>query len=104
MASCNPDIMYGDQDVLNYLFKQNVFYMDMSWNTITNGNRSQMEVLLLLAPISIVDEYMNARLNPYIIHFATKPWNDPLCENAETFWTLARNSEFYEEIVNRWKD
>ena len=104
VASCNPDIMYGDQDVLNYLYRDKVLFMDMSWNTITNSNRSHMESLLMLAPADIVEEYLQARLNPYIIHLATKPWNDPMCENAEDFWHLARDSAFYEEIIKRWSD
>lgn len=101
-ASCNPKIMYGDQDVLNYLYNGKIHYLEMSWNTITNSKFSHMETLLLLAPISIVDEYLEARRHPYIIHLASKPWKDPTCEYAEEFWELARKSKFYDEIISRW--
>lgn len=101
-ASCNPLIMYGDQDVLNYLYNDDVYYLNMSWNTITNGKRMQLETLLLLAPISIVEQFLRARENPYILHLATKPWNDPLSEYAEDFWKYARRSIFYNSIIHRW--
>lgn len=102
-ASCNPEIMYGDQDVLNYLYNGDLYYLDMSWNTITNAKRKQVETLLLLAPTTVVDEYLEARKHPYLIHLATKPWNDPICEGAEEFWDFARKTMFYEEVLDRWR-
>lgn len=102
-ASCAEEIMFGDQDVLNMLFKEKVFVLDMAWNTITNVKMQQFETMLLLAPIDIVDQYMEARRHPNIIHYGTKPWNDPSADFAEEYWKIARESPFYEDIILRWE-
>lgn len=101
-TACAQEIMYGDQDVLNKLFHEKVKYLDMAWNVIINHNRCQLETLLLLAPIDVVDEFFEAREGAKIIHFAgTKPWNVPDAEYAEEFWKVARDTYFYDEILNR---
>lgn len=103
-VACAPEIMFGDQDVLNTLFHEKVYYLDMAWNTIVNVRRQHFQTLLLLAPVKVVDDYVKARENPYIIHYAgTKPWDEPDADMAEEYWRVARNTPFYDEITGRWR-
>ena len=103
-VSCASEVMFGDQDVLNALFHEKTKHIDMSWNTIIDHQRSWLETLLLLAPVQIVDEYLEARKHPGIIHFAgTKPWDVPDCDMAEEYWKAARQTPFYNEIIKRWQ-
>ena len=45
--------------------------------------------------------YFAAAKSPVIVHFTTKvkPWNTPSCALGKRFWSYARMSPFYEEIV-----
>ena len=104
-VSCHPQVMFGDQDVLNTLFHNKVCYLDMAWNTIIYVNRNHFKRMLLLAPIEIVEAYSNARKKPYIIHYAgEKPWITPDTDMAEEYWKVARSVSFYEEIIGRWQE
>jgi len=102
-----------DQDVLNTMFKNKVKYLPQNWNVLINwkyGNRSRMD-LIKQAPVSLWEEYQEARKQPYIIHYAGawKPWSDPCCDYAEIFWEYARKTAFYEGILyehassKKWK-
>lgn len=100
--ACAPEIVFGDQDVLNRLCNGRIHFIDMSWNTIINHKKNQMEKLLVLAPMDLLDDYFRARKNPKIIHYAgTKPWNVPDCDMSWYFWEVARETPFYEDIIQR---
>lgn len=100
--ACSPEIMFGDQDVLNKLCNGRVHFIDMSWNTIINHRRKQMEELLVLAPMDLLDDYFRARRSPKIVHYGgTKPWNVPDCDMSWYFWETARKTSFYEDIIRR---
>ena len=49
------------------------------------------------------DEWNNCRLNPAIIHYATrrKPWNDLSVNYANLWWKTAKELPFYEEILRQ---
>ena len=49
------------------------------------------------------DEWNNCRLNPVIIHYATrhKPWNDLSVNYANLWWKTAKELPFYEEILRQ---
>lgn len=101
-AACDDEVMFGDQDVLNKLCRGRIKFIDMSWNTIINHKKRQMQELLYLAPTDILDMYLEARKNPKIIHYGgTKPWDVPDCDMASFFWETARETLFYEDIVGR---
>lgn len=101
-AACQPEIMFGDQDVLNVLCRGRIKFIDMSWNTIINHRRKQMRELLCLAPVDLLDDYFEARKTPKIIHYGgTKPWDVPDCDMAWLFWEKARKTTFYDEIIKR---
>lgn len=96
---------HHDQDVLNYLCKNKVKYLDMSWNVVMNwkNNFSCRMDVLKLAPRMLYNEYLNSRNNPKIIHFAgyQKPWDEFECDYSEEFWKYARKTYFYEAILKR---
>lgn len=94
---------YSDQDILNILCQERVCYLDMSWNHIYDCNGERVKNVVVWAPHKVCDEYMAARKNPRIIHFAgfVKPWDSPEQEFAEVFWKYARNTEYYEVIMGR---
>ncbi len=101
-VACDSEVMFGDQDVLNRLCRGRIIFIDMSWNTIINHIKHQLQDLLYLAPTDIMDMYLKARECPKIIHYGgTKPWDVPDCDKAYYFWDVARRTSFYEEIVGR---
>ena len=101
-AACDDEVMFGDQDVLNKLCRGRIKFIDMSWNTIINHRKQQMQELLYLAPTDVLDMYLCARKNPKIVHYGgTKPWDVPDCDMAYYFWETARKTMFYEDIIGR---
>lgn len=51
-----------------------------------------------------LDEWNTCRLNPAIIHYATrhKPWNDLSVNYANLWWKTAKELPFYEEILRQF--
>ncbi len=89
-----------DQDIINYICNKKITYLDAAWNvewhcTFFGDN------LTKVLPAKIYKDYMRARKNPYIIHYASfwKPWHHPEKDLAYYFWKYARNTLFYEEIL-----
>lgn len=72
----------GDQDALNFLCRNNIFYLDREWNTTTN--------VLGYYHISPLD---NNTL-PKIIHYAggEKPWNSDMVPWREQYWRYFSDS------------
>lgn len=77
-----------DQDALNLTLVDNIKFIDNIWNFQT-GNRSYDQL-----------EKYDHKHN--IIHFTTssKPWKSVNASLCEYFWKYAKNSIFYEEILN----
>ena len=96
---------YMDQDILNHVYQKKIKYLNQSWNCVMDWqeqNASRMAILKE-APFTLYSEYLEARKNPKIVHYAgyQKPWNVPACDFAEYFWKYARQTVFYEEILAR---
>ncbi len=73
---------YQDQDILNITFKDDIKYIDGSYNYNIDS---------ILQDIHI--------LNPHIIHYTlNKPWNKPKLF-GDTWWTYYKNSIFYNEAT-----
>ncbi|MGN0961602.1 MAG: glycosyltransferase, partial [Christensenellales bacterium] len=89
-----------DQDVLNHFCQNRVKLIDMSWDAMMNNAGISLDIAIK-APESIYNEYLKARENPKIIHYAgwEKPWNIPSLDMAEYFWKYARLSPYYEDIL-----
>lgn len=96
-----------DQDVLNIICKNRVFYIPQQWNVLMNwqeAGRSRMQIMKM-APRELYGEYTEARKEPRIIHFAgyQKPWNVMDCDLAEYFWMYAKESPYYPELLRNIK-
>ena len=103
----NKNLLFPDQDILNMISQGKVYYLDPSWNVVMNyqdGVNSRLKVARL-APKRMYLNYIKARENPKIVHYAgfQKPWNVPDCDMAEYFWRYARVSPNYEQLVYKLK-
>lgn len=99
----NEELLFPDQDVLNILCEDKVLYLDGAWNTMMNHedcNTSRLKVARL-APHDLYKEYIEARKNPKIIHFAgyQKPWLYPDSDMAEYFWKYAMQTTFFPLLI-----
>jgi lipopolysaccharide biosynthesis glycosyltransferase len=96
---------YMDQDVLNRVCQGKIHFLDQKWNVINDCNHERIKEIISYAPHQLFDEYMKARKNPFIIHYAgkIKPWtliDDDFCE---VFWTYAMGSSFFIDLVSSLK-
>lgn len=94
---------YADQDVLNQCCQGRVKYLDLSWNVLTDCDWKRVSDIIEFAPATLFQEYMEARKNPKIVHFAgfKKPWQFPGEDFGELFWKYARQTPFYELLLYR---
>ncbi len=91
---------YMDQDVMNYMFKNQIFYFGQEYNCVTNiPNRLSSRLdIIKNCPAALYKEYLECRKNPKIIHYAgyLKPWNLPSMDMGYEFWKVSRDLEVYE--------
>lgn len=75
-------VVAQDQDYLNLICKDHVYYLDAKWNAQVFGQMACKE------------------RDFGIIHFnmAAKPWNYPDCRYASYFWKYAKMTPYYESI------
>lgn len=75
-------VVAQDQDYLNLICKDHVYYLEDRWNAQVIGNMACSEK------------------DFGIIHFnmAAKPWNYPDCRFASYFWKYARMTPYYDSI------
>ena len=101
--SLSQKVLFVDQCITNMYFKDDIKYLDMSWNYEFEHANIRKQYLIERLPLNIMTEYLNAKANPKIIHFAgdRKPWRYPDEEYAEIWWEYARKTPFYEEILKR---
>ena len=93
---------FSDQDILNVVCKDRVTYLDMKWNMIFDCDHFRWQKVIKYAPYYILDDYENARKDPYIIHYAgfLKPWMKPDEDFGYVFWDMARKTPYYEQILS----
>lgn len=94
---------YSDQDILNIVCEGRVTYINMSWNLINDCNGVRITEVARRAPANLFNEYMEARKHPYIVHYAgiQKPWKKASEDFAWMFWSIARTTPYYEQILVR---
>lgn len=94
------DFKCDDQDMLNSLFQGHVKFLDLSWNLFAKTNEAFAKVYEE-APEMDYEAYLAAREHPKIVHFITeiKPWNVCQGDFVMEFWHLARNTPYYEALV-----
>lgn len=98
-------IVWGDQDTMNVLCRNNVKYLNLKWNLIINHDGKQLSALLKAGPYWLLDEYIEARETPSIVHYAgTKPWNIVTCDMFAYFWPTVTQTPFAQEIYKRTKE
>jgi lipopolysaccharide biosynthesis glycosyltransferase len=97
------EYMYVDQDVLNMCCEGRIYFLNMAWNVMSDCAGTRVKDIIKMAPVHIYEDYMRARKQPFIIHYAgfDKPWNSPLSDMAEIFWEYARKTCFYEALILR---
>lgn len=90
-----------EQDTINALWEGRVKHIDMRWNVFTFGNDPSWG--LGFVPVSFLQVYKDALKDPWIIHYVgpSKPWDDLTVRMSNVFWEEARQSPFYEEMLNR---
>ena len=92
-----------DQDILNIICKNQVYYIPLQWNVMMIWEEpwQSRKQFIEMAPRVLYEEYMTARKKPYIVHFAgyQKPWNVMDCDLAEYFWKYAKLSVYYPQIL-----
>lgn len=87
-----------DQDVLNHVLQGQIQLLDMAWDCCDIGS------LACDLPHDMLQEYRKALAQPAIFHFAgsgAKPWQRTYPPRAEEFWTVARKTDFYIELLRR---
>lgn len=91
-----------DQDVLNVMFQHDVMLLDGSWNyeyhlPIWHPNYAAD------LPVKVLEQYHHSKKHAQIVHFAgsKKPWQYPQYEMSSYFWKYARQTPFYEEILQK---
>ncbi len=84
-----------DQDVLNYVCKGKVLFLDYSWNMIEcPGRRARNAV-----PEQEYQIYEKSMENPKIIHYASrKPWIIKGVFFERDFWAAASHSVYFQEL------
>jgi len=85
-----PDLQ--DQDIFNIYFENNYKILDYKYNV--SGYMYRYNQIKESKNVS------SAIKEPFIIHFTTiKPWIRPGSVFAEYFWEIAKQTEYYEEII-----
>lgn len=78
-------IVTQDEDYLNLICKDHVYYLDQKWNTeLTDGL-----------------EYDYDYKDAYMLHFimVNKPWHYEKCRGADIFWAYAKETEVYDDMI-----
>jgi lipopolysaccharide biosynthesis glycosyltransferase len=93
---------WHDQDVLNILCEDAVYFLSPAWNFMHS------ESIFESAPEFVRNEYHHAKHSPKIIHFSfdKKPWKNVYAiPYFEMFWKYATRIPFIDVIIERmWKE
>lgn len=92
---------FQDQDALNILCEDHVFWINQEWNFFGDPIDSYRGRVEQYAPRNIYKEYREAALNPKIVHYAgnEKPWLYPNFEWADLFWKNFIKTPFYSPYI-----
>lgn len=94
-----PDLMYPDQDILNYMFRDDMICLEKRWNFLT----TQIESNTLPPECAEYRDDIVKREAFGIIHYAgVKPWKDAeSCPLASYWWREARRAGVEGDIIRR---
>lgn len=90
-----------EQDTLNVLLDGKILFLDRRWNMYTYTSDAIVKCVNY-APFKDKQEYLEARKDPWILHYAAhpKPWWTGVGDFAYDFWEVARTSPYYEELIS----
>ena len=99
-ASTKENWRLYDQDVLNHICKNNIFFLDPVYNVI-NIQEGRLQNIQKYAPENLQKDFFEAYQKPKIVHFVgkKKPWFSLNTDYAEHFWMAARKTPFYENLL-----
>ncbi len=94
-----PNLVYPDQDILNYMFRDDMISFEKRWNFLT----PQMETAKLTPEAAAYRDSTVATAAFGIIHYAgVKPWKDSIaCPLASYWWREARRAGVEGDIIRR---
>lgn len=95
---------YMDQDVLNELFQNEKIILGMEWNVMHYLKGHREALINEWMPKQFQKEYMIARENPKIVHYAgnIKPWTDLYEDLGGEFWKTIQGSILFPIIYSRY--
>lgn len=89
---------WHDQDVLNHVLRGRIRLLEPRWDSCDIG------ALAADLPDGLKEPYRKAMALPGIFHFAgsgAKPWQRTCPSRALEFWTVARKTGFYVQLLRR---
>jgi len=93
------DCRLVDQDVLNYFCQGRTRYLDKVWNS---HQLAKISPQARYAPNAEWKSFLAGCADEKIIHYTfTKPWNDTGIAGADIWWSYAKQTEWYEMLVQR---
>lgn len=89
---------FVDQDILNSVLYEKVFFIDAEWNFV--WYLDHFESLENSIPYKYYKKYMRAKSIPSIIHYAgeLKPWKTLEIYYGQNFWHYARKTPIFETL------
>jgi len=95
--------LWMDQDLLNYVCKGSVRYLEQGWNLMVHASTVPTGMDEKCTPKWLYDRYCAARRSPHVIHYAggVLPFTDYKSDMFWHFWKYARRSVFYEPLLSR---
>lgn len=88
-----------DQDLLNYICRDHVKWLDYSWNLIECPSKKAQSAV----PKDEYERYMRCYETPFIIHYATrKPWYIFDMMHTEAFWQYAFQTPYKEYLLKQF--
>ncbi|CAI3950695.1 LPS:glycosyltransferase (RfaJ) (PDB:1G9R) [Commensalibacter communis] len=96
---CQTIYWFLDQDLLNKYLEGDIYFLDIRWNVLHgNGN---VDTFYKKLPLHIMENYFQARRDPWIIHFAgeKKPWANLTIDYASTFFYYLRNTPWANQLA-----
>lgn len=99
--AAEPKYIYDDQDILNACCQGRVIYLDPSWN-VMNDCSNRIANVFSFAPARVFDAFKASYADARIMHYAgcEKPWKPGPCDRRELYWSYARETPFYEQLLS----
>ncbi|RCL03784.1 MAG: Glycosyl transferase family 2 protein [Candidatus Tokpelaia sp. JSC161] len=108
LLGSSKEFIFPDQDVINIICKDKIYYLDQSWNcTCPTHLVLDDELIMKKVKTSIFLEKLIAEYNVAyhglnsVFHYTSnkKPWNMPHINHADKWWAFCKKTECYEIIL-----